>query len=319
MNMDYSSLINRLNKELKFSTYSEIEAALILSILHFYKIKNVKNILIKQFLENNRMADEVNEWLLGKKIEPSLFLLEKFYELNINEKERKINGAYYTPENIVSHIIKETVKDKIGTICDPACGSGAFLSEAARYLKSKTNLKYSKIFSDYIFGVDILPSNKIHTETILSLLAIINGEDEVEYKFNIHTGDSLGYDWGSKFSGFDYIVGNPPYVRSKNLGLSVKTNIKKWETGNFGNQDLYIPFFELGVNWTNKNGRIGYITPSTYLTSTNARILRRFLAKNSFVEKIVDFNGWQIFKGALTYTCIFQYCLSKIKIIHYLP
>jgi adenine-specific DNA-methyltransferase len=101
-------------------------------------------------------------------------------------------------------------------------------------------------------------------------------------------------------------------VRTKNLDLEVRKNLSHWETSKSGLPDLYIPFFELAYAWGSVDARIGYITPSTYLTSLNAKKLREFLLDRRTISKIVDFNGWQIFKGATTYTCVS--ILSKIPV-----
>lgn len=304
--MDKGTIAQQLILELSSFSTTDTESALVQEVLGLNNIKSVKNELIAGVLKRkNKTIDEVKEWLHIRNIKSDITILEKFYELQIDEKDRRVDGAYYTPVHIVSYIINQTIK-KSGTVCDPACGSGAFLLEAAKKLKAETNLNYSEIYSKLLFGVDIVPINVKKTELLLSLFAILNNEDKKEFSFNIYAGDSLIFDWNKKikgFSGFDYIVGNPPYVRTKYIRDDVRDNIRKWATG-FGNTDLYIPFFELSVNWTNDGGRVGYITPSTYLTSYNAKVARGFLSKNNYIERIIDFNGWQVFQGATTYTCI---------------
>ena len=299
--------ITQLVAKLSEYSISDAEAALVRLILRTRKINSVRNGVIKKIASRfNKNVEGVENFILEQKIEPTLALLEKFYELRVEGEDRKVNGAYFTPPEIVSYITQETVH-RVGTIFDPACGSGAFLVEAAKLLKKKSHLPYVKIFSKFIYGVDILPTNIDHVKLILSLLSVIEGEDQKEFTFNLYVADTLVFDWNKKinhFAGFDYVVGNPPYVRTKNLRADVRKNIKKWNTGNFANADLYIPFFELATHWTKKGGRIGYITPSTYLTAFNATILRGFLSEKKYVEKIIDFNGWQIFEGATTYTCI---------------
>ncbi len=300
--MDYP--IIKISKELSCYSFQDVETFVISNVLKKAGIKAVKNKLIKSIIERN-INQGITFWFDSRLIVPDIELLEGLYELNVNEEDRKVNGSYYTPTGVVSYIVQETVRD-LGTVCDPACGSGAFLIEASKFLNKKFNLSFKEIFKKYIYGVDILPNSVLRTKIILSLLAITSGEDN-DFEFNIFEGDSLDFNWKKhipSFSGFNYIIGNPPYVRTKNLRFSVRQNIKKWETANFGNVDLYIPFFELAVDITHSAGIIGFITPNTYLTSSNAQLVREFIFKNKYLEKIVDFNGWQIFEGAITYTCI---------------
>lgn len=290
-----------VSKELSNYSFDDIESVVIKRILCNAGIRNVKNRDINEILQKD-VHTGVEFWFQTRSITPDLELLEKLYELNVSEEDRKVNGSYYTPTHIVSYIIRGTVRKK-GTICDPACGSGAFLIEAAKYLHQEFNISFERIYKDYLFGADILSSSLHRTKIILSLLAILHGEDK-NFVFNLYQGDSLTLDWRKILHGFDYIVGNPPYVRTKNLRSEVRSKIKDWHTGSFGNVDLYIPFFELATSITNESGRVGFITPSTYLTAFNAKLLRGFLATNNLLERIVDFNGWQVFEGATTYTCI---------------
>lgn len=293
----------QINQELSAYSFADIEAVVIRKILQEAGIKKIKNRLISGILQREVGAG-VSFWFYTKGVRPDLELLEKLYELNVAENDRKVNGSYYTPTYIVSYIVKNTI-DNLGTVCDPACGSGAFLLETARFLQKKYKLSFQEIYKKFLFGVDILPASVERTKIMLSLLAIIHGEDK-DFQFNLRVGDSLTFNWTglTDSNGFDFVVGNPPYVRTKNLRLEVRENIKKWDTANFGNVDLYIPFFEMGIKITNEKGKIGYITPSTYLTSFNAKLARDFLASNRFLKRIVDFNGWQIFEGAMTYTCV---------------
>ena len=294
----------QVNKELSIYSFFDVEHTVIKNILQNAGIKKVKNRLIADILKRN-VNERVSFWFSTNDILADTELLEKLYELNVAEKDRKINGSYYTPTNVVSYIVKNTMLNDVGSICDPACGSGAFLVESAKFIKQKSNLTYASIFEELLFGVDILPASVERTKIILSLLAILNGEDE-DFNFNLCEGDSLVFDWEANFGTkkFDYVVGNPPYVRTKNLRIEVRESMKKWSTADFGNADLYIPFFELAAKITSEKGRIGFITPSTYLTSFNAKLVREFLSYNKFLKRIVDFNGWQVFGGATTYTCI---------------
>lgn len=305
--MDQGVIAQKLINNLKNISPENLEAALVQDVLSKSSIKKVINKKINRIsLLDNWDVIKAKDWLAKEKVETDLSLLEKFYELQATEEDRKMDGGYYTPNHIVKYIVDETIVTK-GTVCDPACGSGAFLVESAKKLKKYTNKPYYEIYKHNLFGVDIVSVNVERTKIVLSLLAILEKEDIEDYVFNIYHGDSLTISWNDKvksFSGFDFVVGNPPYVRTKNLRTDVKEAIKNWYTGSIGNVDLYIPFFELAVSITNKKARIGFITPSTYFSSVNARNLRKYLSEKSLVEKIVDFNGWQIFKGATTYTCI---------------
>jgi hypothetical protein len=133
----------------------------------------------------------------------------------------------------------------------------------------------------------------------------------------------LSFDWNSvkeikKNNGFDIIVGNPPYVGSSKIDDETKLLLKSWSVSASGKSDLYIPFFEIGMENLNSTGVLGYITVNTFYKSVNGRSVRNYFSKNSFDMTIIDFGGEQLFKNRSTYTCI---CVigksqsSKVKYI----
>ena len=76
----------------------------------------------------------------------------------------------------------------------------------------------------------------------MSLLALTYREDIEEFNFNLFVGNSLEFNWFCDKSdiiraneGFDIIIGNPPYVRSKNIDSKSKELLKFWETSKIGN------------------------------------------------------------------------------------
>jgi hypothetical protein len=68
--------------------------------------------------------------------------------------------------------------------------------------------------------------------------------------------------------------------------------------------DLYAYFFELGHKLLKSGGRLGYISSSTFFKTGSGEPLRRFLAEQATLEKIVDFGDLQVFEGVTTYPAI---------------
>ncbi len=238
--------------------------------------------------------------------------LIELFEFVISPADRIINGAIYTPLNIRDFIIEQSFHSKKDTlsnskIADIACGCGGFLYSAAKQLKKQTNKSYAEIFRTQIFGLDIQPYSVVRAKLLLSLLALKEGEDKKEFSFNLFEGDALNFSWKEKlnnFSGFDIILGNPPYVCGRNLDEGVKLNLLKWEVCKSGNPDLYIPFFQIGIENLNANGVLGFITMNTFFKSLNGRALREYFKKKNIKFKIIDFGTAQVFKSKNTYTCI---------------
>ena len=110
------------------------------------------------------------------------------------------------------------------------------------------------------------------------------------------------------FVGFDVVIGNPPYIAIqdlKKLDLNAAEFYKSnFETTNFGNFDIYIPFIELVNRISNNSFNASYILPSKFLTTDYGKGIRNYLILNKLISEIVDFEHHQVFDAATTYTCI---------------
>jgi len=297
-----------------YTDVKSINRLLVTTFLILKKKSNIKNHLIVNLIINEKNEKEfevLNEFLeLLKKInQPFCFeqLLELF-EFVISPSDKLVNGAIYTPDNIREYITQQSFNtlntksfNKIKVV-DIACGCGGFLIDASKELKIRTNKSYKKIFQENIYGVDIQKYSVERTEILLALLAISENEDEKEFTFNIYQGDSLKYDWEK--TKFNLILGNPPYVCSRNMDDLTKELMKNWSTCKTGHPDLYIPFFQIGYELLKEDGILGYITVNSFINSVNGRAIREYFEEEKVSLKIVDFGDEQVFQSRMTYTCL---------------
>ena len=75
-----------------------------------------------------------------------------------------------------------------------------------------------------IFGADISKTSIYRTKILFSLLALFIKRIKEKLKLDLIDSDSLTYDWKKKF---DVVIGNPPYVRTKNLPENIRELIHK--------------------------------------------------------------------------------------------
>lgn len=310
INKDISKFLNELSDNL-----SIVNKLIVGAYLEFNKIEVKNNKLILSCTEGNDKGT-VKRFIDLIKSKNGKFDFEDvihLFETSIPSEDISVNGAVYTPNYIKNYIVKETL-DKIDydelcntKVADIACGTGAFLYTVAQEIKKKTNKSYFDIFRQNIYGLDISDYTINRAKILLSLLAISAGEDKKEFDFNLMIGNALDFNWYDKiknFNDFDIVVGNPPYVRAKNLSDETKSLLPNWEVTRTGNPDLYIPFFEIGLKYLKPNGILGYITVNTFKRSVNARSLREYFKENLFNIKILDFGSSQVFTNKSTYTCI---------------
>ena len=298
-----------VNKLLKISNdVTSIEKALIYSFADTSAINTNKSHWLKSYLSdvNTAVISRVNQ-VLGKEL--SLNELISIFEMLVPQSEKKEKGVVYTPEIITDYIVKNTLNcDSIPTVLDPSCGCGAFLVAAAEYMHEKYSVSYSDIVSSYLYGVDV-DSNAIdRVKSLLSLVVLLHEEEE-KCDFNFICADTLDKKTFSRLqkickNGFDCVIGNPPYVRNKNMNDNTKSFLSNWVSSSVGNVDLYIPFFEIGIKLLSADGKLGYISPNSYLQGVNGRSLRKYFASIKHQLHIIDFRDSQIFENVTSYTCI---------------
>ncbi|MGI6589412.1 MAG: HsdM family class I SAM-dependent methyltransferase [Candidatus Iainarchaeum sp.] len=222
-------------------------------------------------------------------------------------------GQVFTPKWIVKEILDlvEFTENNLlnKKIIDPACGDGAFLIEVvSRTLDTliKNNFSNNEIIrylEEHIYGIEI---DRIEFEKcIQNLNSIVNTKLNKSQKINwkILCDDTL--DKYKDFIGiFDFVIGNPPYIRIHNLDKETREKLKyEFEFCN-GTIDIYIAFFELGFKLLNNKGVLGYITPNSYLHNTSYSNFREYLKGKKALETLVDFKANKLFKGFSTYTAI---------------
>lgn len=272
----------------------------------YKRINYSNNIMLNNLLKNcDKTVYEKIEKLFqryGITLNDLALLFQFFWD----EDNIKKYGIVYTDTQICEFIINSAINkiNKIGKICDPACGSGIFLLTAIQIFHTKFNLDLEEICTKYLFGFDIKDESIIQSQSLIYFYLLEQGFKN-NIQLNIFKKNSLNINHIEDFKNkFTYIVGNPPYVRAKNIPNEIKKDFIYWKTSKDGNPDLYIPFYELGLYMLNDKGILGYISPNTFIQSVNGRSLRFFLTIERYDIDIIDFRDAQLFKNVTSYTCI---------------
>lgn len=219
------------------------------------------------------------------------------------------------------------------TVCDPACGSGAFLNQALSYfidehkfvddlIAELTNSPLRlfdtelQILENNIFGVDINEESVEIAKLSMWLRTAQNGRKLSDLSNNIKCGNSLiddpevagnkAFNWESQFptvfekGGFDVVIGNPPYVRQELLGQQQKDFFSvKYKNVYNGIADLYVYFYDLSISILKENGLLGFITPNKWMERKYGFELRSYLI-NLDILQIINFGELRIFEDAST-------------------
>ena len=211
---------------------------------------------------------------------------------------KKQNGVVFTPEWVADFMIDEVLnKQKINgneKILDAGCGEGVFTIIATQKFSKLSGKPINKVVEENIYFADISKEYIEKTKQNLQKLS----KDKIT-KYNAIIDDFCFHDFGEKF---DFIIGNPPYVRIQNLNGRKEQLQKNYVTASSGSIDLYFCFFEQALKLLNETGKITFITPNSHFYSAAGKNLRDLLLFH--LTKIINFDHFQVFKNATAYTAI---------------
>lgn len=280
---------------------------------------------------------------------------------NEKKNELQINDEDYTTDK---KRFKKTIKglsDKLIdyrdwllqlTICDPACGSGAFLNQSLDFLISEHQYideLQSKLFGDSmvlsdiensilennLFGVDINEESVEITKLSLWLRTAQPNRKLNSLSSNIKCGNSLiedvtvagnkSFKWEDEYpkifenGGFDVVIGNPPYVPAEFINDDDKKYLESTYQSAFGRLNLYPIFYEKGINLLKYGGQLSFITPYTILKNQYYIEARKYILNHTSINELIDFNGVVVFEDATVDSIILsltKHLNNKNKYLH---
>lgn len=254
------------------------------------------------------------------------------------KEELKLRDEDYITDKKLQSKTKKGLLDKLAeyrtwllnlTICDPACGSGAFLNQALEFLIAEHRyidelqaklMGDAMILSDIensilernIFGVDLNDESVEIAKLSLWLRTAQKGRKLNSLTNNIKCGNSLiddveiagekAFSWENEFpdvfakGGFDVIIGNPPYVQSSSLNEKVKNYIYlNYSTSEY-QINTYGIFMEKTLDIIKNNSIYGLIIPNYWISTKFDNKLRNLIFNVNHAFELI--NTYEIFEDA---------------------
>ena len=122
------------------------------------------------------------------------------------------------------------------------------------------------------------------------------------------------FDWEEAFpyvsnkGGFDYVIGNPPYVEVKNYNVELPTMASyikhRYKSSKNGKIDLAIPFIERGLEFLNSTGSLGFLIQKRFFKTDYGKGIRKLISENRLLRHIYDYEETNLFDGRITYVAI---------------
>lgn len=261
-------------------------------------------------LDTNQFSEEVFSALIDLK-----YLIDKWdiiidgdivgyiYQAIQNKNNKNTKGQYFTPDDIVNYLVKQTLKKNM-TVFDPACGSGQFLISLFKEMIKLNNgnpgdvynkeyLELSKsILKKYVYGTDLDPIAVSLAKYNLSKISGLPVEEVNIFNVDFLNKTDKNIDNLMEIK-FDLIIGNPPW------GSRLNEDQKKYYKTHYASAksgiNTFSLFIEKSYDLLRKDGVIAYLIPEAYLNIKAHMKSREIVLQSCCINEIAVWG--ERFKG----------------------
>lgn len=191
-------------------------------------------------------------------------------------------GQYFTPEFVADFMVNMVTKPKDSYVLEPSSGNGVFI----KALKKA--------------GFDNCIGYEIDSELVDNQETKVINESFISAKFD---------------KKFELVIGNPPYVRWKNLAKTQKDELSTDQLWNryFNSLSDYLYIFILkSIELLEDQGELIFITPEYWLNTMHSQSLRNYLLNKGFISDIYHFSETPIFDKVASSIIIFKYIKCSV-------
>jgi hypothetical protein len=259
----------------------------------------------------------------------NLDVIGAMYEQLIKPSERHRFGQHYTKPSVVDLINSFVIHTGHENVLDPACGGGTFLVRAyARKSYLDSTEDHTQLLES-IYGCDVL-NYACHLSVIN--LAIRDLIDDDNFP-RIHQGDFLKFVPGRTFSTqpvriqagglvsetrsivvnqgqFDAIVGNPPYIQSRQISADdrqfyYQLAVDEWPEYPWRRaSDIYPYFWTHSAKLLRDNGYLALLTQAAWLDVDYGIPVQSWMLNNFRIIAILETEAEPWFTGARVATAV---------------
>jgi len=196
-------------------------------------------------------------------------------------KEKSKYGQYFTIDPIAKFMVSLIRHSNTAKVLEPSCGKGVFL----HHLEESGFNRIDAYEIDKSIGN---PYNYVKYESFVT----------------------------SPLDKYDVVIGNPPYIRWKNLENELKKELSSsrlWNTYFNSLCDYLFIFILKSIEQLNENGELIFICTEYWMNTTHSETLRDYMAEHGFISEIYHFKEAPLFEGVCASFIIFHYVKSKKK------
>lgn len=233
-------------------------------------------------------------------VRPSAVLLDAVYGA-----EEKARGAIFTRQSVVDFML-----DLIGylperdlskmRLLEPSFGGGRFVTAAVDRLISSWQRAGGQDALDLVGAIRAVELDRPTFESFRvslhdQLLTYGIGPSEARSLVDawLTCGDFLLVELDA---GFDFVIGNPPYVRQELIEESMLRQYRRLFPSMVGRADLYIAFMERSLDLLSSAGRLSFICADAWVKNDYGRGIRSKIASDFHLAYYVDMYGLDAFE-----------------------
>lgn len=251
------------------------------------------------FVEYNKDKNESEKITLTKYKE----LVSNYTDTSNHETKKIFRQTIEAIKKAFKTELSRQEKESISRLKGKILALEAPLLWGERTPKEKTELKKIK---EQLVKKEELQANIINNRLYV---------DAFEWRFEF---PSL-LDEKGNFTGFDIIIGNPPYLRIQGIrdvnSLFADELVKKYQSAT-GSFDLYVTFVERGLQIIKQQGIVNYIMPVKWTNAAFGKGLRTIISENKAAHQIINFGAYQVF-NASTYTALQWFIPNSNELLYY--
>lgn len=204
-------------------------------------------------------------------------------------------GAVYTRREIVEFMLdlagyEPTRPLHQMRLLEPSFGGGEFLLAAIRRLMAAAQASDGRCdLAHCIRAVELHRSTfnttKAKINALLCEYGLVESERSRLISAWLTAGDFLLLPMQGRF---DFVVGNPPYVRQEMIPPALLGQYRKLYTTLYDRADLYVPFFERSLGLLVDGGQLVFICADRWTKNKYGGPLRAMVAKDFHLRAYVD-------------------------------
>ncbi len=203
-------------------------------------------------------------------------------------RKKNPHGQYFTPRSVADLMIELSTSNSDARVLEPSSGAGVFLDALGEAGFSQVD------------AVEFDPNLARHE------------------KFPVHNVSFVSWRPNKKY---DLVIGNPPYIRWKDLSDPGKTEMKNHKLFGslFNSLSDYLTVFIAGsIEHLTDGGELIFITPSFWMHTQHSDALRTWMLSRGCITDVVDFGEASVFPGVSSAIVIFRFVKGgKVKAINH--